>query len=138
MGLVFVPTSTLCYTSLDRRLIDQAAPFNALVRNIGSSAGISIMVALVSHYTIVNHAVLNEAVNVFNPNIMGLVPDLPNQPQAAAALESTIGREAAMTGYCNAFVVMTYATLLLPLTLLLMHRVRKTTAASTTHFAHEM
>jgi DHA2 family multidrug resistance protein len=137
MGLAFVPINVLTYATLNPRLINQATPFNALIRNIGSSIGISIMVALVSHYTIVNHAVLTESLNQFNPNAFGFMPAIGNQTVTAAVVDGAITQQATMIGYCNAFVAMTYAMLFLPLTLLTMRRMQ-TAAPSASTLAHEL
>jgi DHA2 family multidrug resistance protein len=137
MGLAFVPINVLTYATLPPRLISQATPFNALVRNIGSSIGISIMVALVSHYTIVNHAVLTESLNLFNMNTFGFMPAVGDQTETAAVVDRTITQQATMIGYCNAFVAMTYAMLFLPLTLLTMRRI-KTNAPASSALAHEL
>ena len=58
MGFVFVPLSTLAYSTLAAQYRNDAAAIFSLVRNIGSSIGISIMIALLSRNTQINHAEL--------------------------------------------------------------------------------
>lgn len=58
MGFVFVPLSTLAYSTLIPQYRNDAAAVFSLVRNIGSSIGISIIIALLSRNTQSNHAEL--------------------------------------------------------------------------------
>lgn len=58
MGFVFVPLSTLAYSTLAPQYRNDGAAIFSLVRNIGSSIGISIMIALLSRNTQINHAEL--------------------------------------------------------------------------------
>lgn len=58
MGFVFVPLSTLAYSTLEPKYRNDAAAIFSLVRNIGSSIGISVMIALLSRNTQANHTEL--------------------------------------------------------------------------------
>jgi DHA2 family multidrug resistance protein len=106
----------------------------SLMRNIGSSIGISIMVTLLDRNIQINHAILGEAANAFNMGLQWLGSDaLWNLGTAAgrAALDSEINRQASTIGYINDFKLMMYITLAAaPLVLLLGDRKRKPASAS--------
>ena len=56
LGLVFVPISTVAYSTLPQSTRTEAAGIFSLMRNIGSSVGISIVMTLLSRNTQINHA----------------------------------------------------------------------------------
>ncbi len=55
LGLVFVPLSTVSFATIPARLRGDATALYSLVRNIGSSIGISFVTVLLTHNTWVNH-----------------------------------------------------------------------------------
>ena len=61
LGLIFVPLSTITFATLAPHYRTEATAMFSLMRNIGSSIGISIMVTLVARNTQINHAVLGES-----------------------------------------------------------------------------
>ena len=56
MGLVFVPLSTVAFTTLPAHLRTDGAAILTLVRNIGSAIGIPVVIATLVHSTSINHA----------------------------------------------------------------------------------
>ena len=73
LGLVFVPLSTVAFATLDARFRTDAASLFSLVRNIGSSIGISIVTVLLTRNMQINHAELSAAITPFNPNLLAAV-----------------------------------------------------------------
>ncbi len=71
LGLVFVPLNTVAFATLDMRFRTDGAALFSLIRNIGSSIGISIVTVLLTRNIQVNHAELSPAINPFNPNLAG-------------------------------------------------------------------
>jgi DHA2 family multidrug resistance protein len=67
MGLVFAPLNTLAYATLDPIHRAEGTALFSLLRNVGSSIGVAITFALLDRGAQVNHAVLAEHVNPFNP-----------------------------------------------------------------------
>jgi hypothetical protein len=59
LGLVFVPLSTVAFATLPPYHRTDAASLFSLVRNIGSSIGISIVTVALTHNLQVNHAELS-------------------------------------------------------------------------------
>ena len=67
LGLVFVPLSALTFSTSRPQLRADGTATYSLMRNIGSSIGISIVQTLMTRNTQVAHADLAANVNVFNP-----------------------------------------------------------------------
>src|SRR5215471_8407969 len=93
LGLVFVPISTVAYSTLPMAQRTEAAGIFSLMRNIGSSVGISIVMTLLSRGTQVNHAELAERITAFDPAATHLAATM-HLPQATAlaALNAQITR----------------------------------------------
>ena len=66
-GLIFVPLSTVTFATLPPEWRTEATGLFSLMRNLGSSIGISIVVSLLSSNTQVNHAAIARHVTPFNP-----------------------------------------------------------------------
>ena len=138
VGLVFMPLSTLTFATLPSDLRVEAAGFYSLTRNLGQSAGISIMQTLFTRNTQVVHARLSEGVRPDNP--LAHAPWLPSSfglssPPGLASLQGEVGRQAAMVAYIDVFHLMFIITLgLLPMVLLLQ---RQPTAPQAEHMPVE-
>ena len=121
LGLVFVPISTVAYSTLPMSARTEAAGIFSLMRNIGSSVGISIVMTLLSRGTQINHAELAERVSAFDPAAAHLAATM-HLPQAAslAALNGAITRQASAIAFLNDFWMMMIMTIVaIPLLLLL-------------------
>ncbi len=133
LGLIFVPLSAITFATLAPQLRNEATALFSLVRNIGSSIGISIVIALLTRNTQVNHAVLAEQVSPYNPLMHApWLPDAWSTATAAglAALNAELTRQAAAIAYLDDFVLMMFVTLAaVPLVLLLRPPRRKPGAA---------
>ncbi|WP_374314314.1 DHA2 family efflux MFS transporter permease subunit [Dongia sp.] len=128
LGLIFVPLSTLTFSTLAPHLRTEAAAMFSLMRNIGSSIGISIVTALLSRNTQTNHAGLAEHVSIFNP--MMQAPYLPqswslDSATGLAALDAEVTRQAASIAYIDDFVLMMWVTLCAVPLLVLLKKPRK-------------
>ena len=66
-GLIFVPLSTVTFATLPPEWRTDATGLFSLMRNLGSSIGISIVVSLLSSNTQVNHASIALQVTPYNP-----------------------------------------------------------------------
>ena len=119
VGMIWVPLVVATFATLARENLNEATAVFHLMRYIGSSAFISISVAVVLHTGQENYARLTEFVNEFNnllidptwPGPWGL-ESLPG----IASLGREVGRQASMIGYINAFTAYTVLSLaVLPL-----------------------
>ncbi|HYD19007.1 MAG TPA: DHA2 family efflux MFS transporter permease subunit [Patescibacteria group bacterium] len=116
MGFVFVPLTAVAYATLPKHYRNDAAGVFSLVRNIGSSVGISIMIAVLARNIQINHMELGERVNLFNlPKAMlQVLPGMPvnaYSPMAMAVLDSEVNRQAAAISYLNDFKALMFVVL---------------------------
>lgn len=121
LGLVFVPLSTIAFATLEPRFRTDAAALFSLVRNIGSSIGISICTVLLTRNVQINHAELSAAISPFNPNLVAMSPAAAQgNPAALSQIDQLVNSQALMISYVNDFKAMMLVTLLaIPLALLL-------------------
>ncbi len=120
LGFIFVPLSTITFTTLAPHYRNEGTAMFSLMRNIGSSVGISAMVTLLAHNLQINHAALSEALTPFNAALRsaGRLWD-PATASGAAALNAELTRQAATIAYLEDFRLMMWVTLLaIPLLLL--------------------
>ncbi len=136
LGFVFIPLSTVAFQTLDPRLRTEATGLFNLVRNMGSSIGISIVAAMLTSNIQVNHADLAAWINPFNANLnaFGIDPSTLTTAagaQTAAVLNGLINRQAAMIAYLDDFKLMFWITLAAAPLLLIMRYQNPTGAPAT-------
>jgi DHA2 family multidrug resistance protein len=121
LGLLFVPLSAVTLSTLSPEQRTEGASFYNLSRNIGSSAGISIVNALLTHNTQVNHAAIVQHVTAVNRAFEN--PAVahywnPLTPPGRAALDAVVTRQAQIIAYIDDYKLLMIATLaVLPLLL---------------------
>ncbi|HJU71371.1 MAG TPA: DHA2 family efflux MFS transporter permease subunit [Paucimonas sp.] len=123
LGFIFVPLSTITFSSLAPRYRNEGAALFSLMRNIGSSIGISVVITKLSQNIQANHAALADYINPFSLALKQAVEagayDL-SSPQGLAAINAEVTRQAATLAYLQDFRLMMWVTLAaLPLILLL-------------------
>jgi MFS transporter, DHA2 family, multidrug resistance protein len=119
LGLVFVPLSTVAFASLPDHLRTSGTAMLTLVRNIGSSVGISMVIAQLTSTTTVMHARLTEYVNPFNNALQQAGAMLSTATdQGRALLDLMVTQQATIISYDNTFKLLMVLTLVaLPLVL---------------------
>jgi len=133
LGFVFVPLSALTFSTLTPELRADGTATYSLMRNIGSSIGISIVQTMMTRGTQVAHADLAANVNVFNPLMQ---PMLESGSQISLALmDQSINQQAQMIAYLNDFKLMFVATLLVVPLLLLIRPMRSIAGDTLAHAA---
>jgi DHA2 family multidrug resistance protein len=122
LGLVFPPLTTIAFATIPPRLRTEGAAINALLRNLGASIGIAVLVSLLARNTQANRSGLVEGLNPFSPSwpFGTAMPDATSQ--LLAVWDGEINRQAAMVGYLNDFRAMTLCTLVVIPLLFLMQR----------------
>jgi len=125
LGLVFVPLSTTTFSTLAPHFRAEGTAMFSLMRNIGSSIGISVMTFLLTRNTQVVHAGLAEKINPFRPELVA--PWLPgawnlHTQAGVVALNAEISKQALTTAYLNDFTIMMWLTLAAAPLLLLLRR----------------
>ncbi|MGA7964683.1 MAG: DHA2 family efflux MFS transporter permease subunit [Gammaproteobacteria bacterium] len=121
LGQVFVPLQTVAFSTLPANLRNEGTPIFNLIRNIGSSIGISVVFTLLSRNTQINHAALAEKFTVFGDRLTRFLHAVPlPRDTALVMLNGEITRQATMISYNNDFLLMSAMMLLMvPLPLLM-------------------
>ncbi len=121
IGLVFPALTTATFQTLAPRFRTQGTAFFSLMRNIGSSVGISVTTVLLTRTTIAMHASLTQHVSPFSlpARASGAVATAATAA-GRARLDQEVALQAASVGYANSFRLMMFAALVvIPLALLL-------------------
>lgn len=121
LGLVFVPLSTIAFSTIDVKYRADATSLFSLVRNIGSSIGISVVSVMLARNIQTNHVELGGAMTAFNPMLQDAMPSaISGNPVALSQLDGLINIQAAMISYLDDFKLMMVVTLAaIPLALIL-------------------
>ncbi|MAB13516.1 DHA2 family efflux MFS transporter permease subunit [Parvibaculum sp.] len=118
LGFIFAPLTTITFATLAPDLRTEGTSFFSLLRNVGSSVGISISETFIAYMTQYNHAELAAHVSPLNPAIRDTTNPLWSltTPESLAMVNGEVTRQAATIAYLNDFRMMMYMTLLaLPL-----------------------
>ena len=123
LGFVFIPPSTVSYNTLDPRYRAEAASLFSLIRNMGSSVGVSIAFTLFSRNTRIQHAYLSENITPYSSWLNLEIPAdtlLPGSNAVLAMIDGEITRQALSIAYINDFKLMAWLVLaLVPLVVVL-------------------
>jgi DHA2 family multidrug resistance protein len=114
LGFLFVPLSAVTLSTLTPAQRTEGAGLYNLSRNIGSSVGISVVNALLTRNTQVNHADIAQHVTAVNRALEGpAVMQFWNPLTAAgrAALDAVITRQAQIIAYIDDYKLLMIATL---------------------------
>ena len=123
LGLLFVPITSAAFSTLPGPLRTGGTSILTLVRNIGSSVGISMVIAQLTDKTVEMHARLVEHVTPFNNALQ--MPDVARTinlatDQGKALLDQLVTQQAAMIAYLNDFKLLMILTLaMIPLVMII-------------------
>jgi DHA2 family multidrug resistance protein len=122
-GFLFMPMTTLAFATLPTSLRADGTGVYSLIRNLGNSAGISIMQAVYATNVQVVHSRLVERLTPDNPLARAPYLRAPfslSNPLGLAALNTEVTRQASMVAYIDVFHLMFLLTVaIIPLVLLL-------------------
>jgi MFS transporter, DHA2 family, multidrug resistance protein len=112
VGLVYVPLSMVAFTTLPASLRNEGTSFFNLLRNVGSSVGISVVTFLLTQNTQRIHASLTEHITPFNmaSNPAAAHIDV-GSTRSLLALNGMITNQSAMIGYIDDFKLMMVLTI---------------------------
>jgi DHA2 family multidrug resistance protein len=138
IGFLFVPLSVVTLSTLPPSLLAEGSGFSTLVRNIASSAGISIVTALVTQNTQQSHAEVAAHITAVNrileiPAVSGFWN--PTSVSGRAALDAMITRQARIIAFIDDFKFLMIATLAV-VPLLLVFKAARNRAAKPGERAH--
>jgi len=131
LGFIFVPLSTVTFSTLPPGLRTEATGLFSLMRNLGSAIGISVVTSLLISNTQVVHAGLVQSVTGFNqlyrdPTVLRFWN--PFTAAGQAMIDGEINRQATTTAYVDDFkLMMIVALMAIPMVLLLRKPGRRAT-----------
>ncbi|MFG0763100.1 DHA2 family efflux MFS transporter permease subunit [Aeromonas media] len=121
LGFIFVPLSTITFATLAPRYRNEGTALFSLVRNIGSSIGISVVITYLAQRTQMNHEVFASYITPFNAGLQqGMGTAALVTPKGLAMLNGEVTRQASLLAYLQDFRLMMWVSLCaIPLVLLL-------------------
>jgi MFS transporter, DHA2 family, multidrug resistance protein len=122
LGFMFVPLNMIALSTVPAALRTQGTAMWTLIRNLGSSIGVSIVIANLTNKTIMMHARLTESLTPFNQGMADPAAAIldPSTDTGRALLENLVTQQATIIAYANDFKLMLWMTLLaFPLVLLI-------------------
>jgi len=102
-GMVYVPLAAVAFATLAPAYRNEGTAFFSLIRNIGSSIGISVVTTMLTRNTQLMHSRLAEHVT---PYLEPLHPAASTTMQGIAMLNQRVTTQAAMIAYNNDFKMM--------------------------------
>jgi DHA2 family multidrug resistance protein len=125
-GFVYVPLAAITFATLSPEFRNEGTALFSLVRNVGSSVGISVVETLLTRNTQMMHSRLGEQITPYNDVLHSQSPTALSTTHGLAMLNHTVNDQAAMIAYNNDFKLMMVLTLCaIPLVLLLRRGDRK-------------
>jgi DHA2 family multidrug resistance protein len=123
LGFVFVPLSTITFSTLDPRYRNEGTALFSLIRNIGSSIGISVVISQLQQNMQKNHAAFADYISPFSlPIRQAMEHGIWNihTTQGLVAINGEVTKQAVTLAYLQDFRLMMWISLsALPLILLL-------------------
>ncbi|MGD2171202.1 MAG: DHA2 family efflux MFS transporter permease subunit [Gammaproteobacteria bacterium] len=112
LGMVFIPLSTLAFSTLPQQYSAEAAGMYSLLRTIGSGIGVSVVVSVLTRHAQVAWNNVGGHVQPFNAALAPYLSRLgmnEHSPQAAAVLTRELARQSQMIGFLDAYIFVTVA-----------------------------
>ena len=119
-GFVYVPLAAVTFATLSPRFRNEGTALFSLVRNVGSSVGISVVETLLTRNTQMMHSRLAEQITPYGDMLRSQAPTDLTTAHGLALLNRAVNDQAAMIAYNNDFKLMMVLTLCaIPLVILL-------------------
>lgn len=121
LGFVFVPFSTLTFATLATKYRGDGTSMFALVRNVGSGVGISIVTSVLARMVATNHEEIAGRLTADAPAVRDLAPGLlAHNRTLAAQIDGLVTQQAAMIAYIDNFhLMLIFTAMALPIVFLL-------------------
>lgn len=114
LGCIFVPLSTVTFATLAPHHRSEATPLYNLVRNLGSSIGVSIVITLLAQNTQTNREGLAHFISPFNLSLQQAMEQVSHGRDpllALMAIDTEVTRQAAVLAYLQDFRFMMWLTI---------------------------
>jgi DHA2 family multidrug resistance protein len=105
-GFVYVPLAAATFATLTPALRNEGTSIFSLIRNLGSSIGISVVNTLLTRNTQIMHATLGEHVSRYSSVLRAQMPEGAPSLRTMAGLNATVTEQASMIAYNNDFRLM--------------------------------
>lgn len=129
LGLVFVPISTLAYATLEPQYRGEATALFSLSRNLGSSIGVSVVMAMLSRSIWINTQQLSSRLQL-TPDLQNTISSANDLSGMPALIMNEVTRQAAEIAYVNDFRLLMWVTMLaIPLVFILRGQKRESASA---------
>ncbi len=117
LGMVFVPLSTLAFSTLPARYSAEAAGMFSLLRTIGSGIGISVVATVLTRHAQIAWHNVGSHIQSFNPELaryLGHLGIAAQTPQGVGVLAGELARQSQMIAFLDAytFVAVAFAAML--------------------------
>lgn len=123
LGFIFVPLSTITFATLHPKYRNEGTALFSLMRNIGSSIGISVVFTYLAQRSQINHAAYANYITHFNLPLRQLVESGAmslDSTQGLSMINAEVSRQAAILAYLQDFRLMMWISLsAIPLLVLL-------------------
>ncbi|MDE0929458.1 MAG: hypothetical protein OSA77_02145 [Halioglobus sp.] len=130
IGLLFVPATTMAFTTLPPNLRNEGSAAFSLSRNLGSSVGVSIVMSTLSRYLWINQQQLS-AHPQMTPEMVAALPPTSELIAIPAEVLRELGRGAAEIAFANVFQLLMWITLAATPLVLLLADLDRTEATTT-------
>jgi len=116
LGCIFVPLSTLAFATLPPHFRNEATPLYNLVRNLGSSIGVSVVITLLSQNTQINHAAFASYITPYSYALRESVEKgIVNlqSTEGLMAINMALTREGLLLAYLQDFRMMMWVSVIM-------------------------
>lgn len=128
MGMIFVPLSTIAFSTLSHHMRTEAAGLYSLLRTIGGSIGISVAITIFTRRSQVFWNELGGAINPYNPAVYQFLQPLhlsPVNPQGSLLLTSELLHQSSMLAFVNVYAFIAWSFIFMAPFVLLLDRGKK-------------
>ncbi|HEX2549810.1 MAG TPA: DHA2 family efflux MFS transporter permease subunit [Gammaproteobacteria bacterium] len=116
LGLIFIPLSSVAYSTLKDSMRTEAAGLFSLLRTIGSSIAISIIITLYTRHTQSAWNQLGGFIHPYNPAVHDYLRHLQltlDSPLSSTILASELSKQAQMIAFVDIYAFITFSFLLM-------------------------
>jgi len=116
MGMLFIPITTLSLSTLKGRQIGEGAAFTGMMRQLGGSFGVAVIITFMARKTVLHLASINNHLTTTDPNVLNKFAmikqgfmakgmDAGTASQSAyKLLQYSVAKQAAVLSYMDAFL----------------------------------
>lgn len=126
LGMIFVPLTAVAYATLPVEMRTEAAGIYSLLRTMGGSIGISIVITIVTRRAQIFWTELGSHITPYNPAVYAYLKPLhlkPTDPLGGQVLANALAQQAQMLAFVNAYEFIMWSFLLMiPFVLLIRYK----------------